>query len=448
MVFFEKGNNMLLHDGSQLTSEQIELLNANGPYSMAIWKSGDVSVGNEEGLAGRSEYFIKKIRESILKTFTMDELKTMSILDIGCNDGWVLHQLSDLPFAKMVGVEPREKNIKKGETVREILKLENNVDYRVGTIETLGDEKFDIVICCGVLYHVESIPTALRNIRNVCNKFVFIESRCISSKYITEELKTEIEMRDLVYQFEDEICGVTAQKYESAYHDGSAAHTTIVNVPSAESLVMNLRMLGFQDVDMVADPETYRADVWQDKRPLGGVCMTGILKDEGKQTLDADEDAWIQEYEKGLEAEVLPRSLLEPIYKTVCLQESVELNAQLSKINNYLSSSDVEGVKVQSDWLPEGSNGKYAVEIVQNWRYRPDQKIALEYGKLLVSESNFEEAVKVLKTITGTLNADWRAAYRANHLLAVSFRNLDSQAEADKHIELCLSGNPKFPASK
>ena len=34
---------MLLHDGSRLTKEQIEELNANGPYSMAVWTSGDTS---------------------------------------------------------------------------------------------------------------------------------------------------------------------------------------------------------------------------------------------------------------------------------------------------------------------------------------------------------------------------------------------------------------------
>ena len=435
---------MLLHDGSQLTTEQIEILNANGPYTMAVWKSGDVSVGNEEGLTGRSEYFVKKIRESILKNFSVDELKDMSILDIGCNDGWVLHQLSDLPFKKMVGVEPREKNIQKGRVVREILKLENNVEYRVGDIESLQGEVYDIVLCCGVLYHVESIPTALRNIRNVCSKMVFLESRCLGSHYITDELKAEIEMRDLVYQFKDEICGVTAQKYESAYHDGSAAHTTIVNVPSTESLIMNLHILGYENIDVVADPDTYRADVWKDKRPLGGVCIAATLSD-APVTLDAQENAWISAYEKALEAEVLPRSVLEPMYKINCLGESVELDENLSKINSFLSSADVEGIKVQADWLPEGANGKYAVEIVQNWRYRPDQKIALEYGKLLVSEGNNEEAVKVLKTITGTLNADWRAAYRANHLLATAFRQMDKQAEADKHLDLCLSGNPKFP---
>ena len=234
---------MLLHDGTSLSTEQIEILNANGPYSMAVWKSGEVCVGNEEGLAGRSEYFVKKIRDSISKNFSLEQLKQFSILDIGCNDGWVLHELSDLPFQKMVGIEPREKNIQKGKIVRDILKIENNVDYRIGDIESLEGEKYDIVLCCGVLYHVESIPTALRNIRAVCNKMLFVESRCLSSHFITEELKAEIEMRDLIYQFNEEICGLTAQKYESSYHDGSTAKTTIVNVPSTESLIMNLKFL-------------------------------------------------------------------------------------------------------------------------------------------------------------------------------------------------------------
>ena len=35
---------MLLHDGTSLSTEQIEILNANGPYSMAVWKSGEVCV--------------------------------------------------------------------------------------------------------------------------------------------------------------------------------------------------------------------------------------------------------------------------------------------------------------------------------------------------------------------------------------------------------------------
>ena len=40
---------MKLEDGTEISSEQIENLNANGPYSMAIWRPGQKHVGNEKG---------------------------------------------------------------------------------------------------------------------------------------------------------------------------------------------------------------------------------------------------------------------------------------------------------------------------------------------------------------------------------------------------------------
>ena len=436
---------MRLHDGTIITEKQIEELNAHGPYSMAEWKSGEVTVGNEEGLAGRSKYFIKLIREAILKYFTKDELKKYSILDIGSFDGWVLHQLSDLPFAKMVGVEPREKNILKGKKVRGILKIENNVEYRVGSVESLGDEKFDIVICAGVLYHVESIPYAIKKIRESCKRMVFIESRCISSEYITADLKKEIEMRDIVYQFEEGICGITAQKFESGYHDGSATHSTIVNVPTTETLVMNLKASGFQDIEVVVDNDTYRTEVWGNKRPLGGVCITGILSQD-KKTLDSDENHWIEDYEKGLEKEILPRHYLEPLYKIFCLDESdIELQGNMLKTYEYLTISEGPFNTDIIDMLPDDSNGDYALEIVKNWRYSPSDKIALEYGKLLKYEGNLDSALIVLKNITSKLNADWRSVYRSFNIISKIYKEQNKRVDSEKYIDLCLQCNPKYP---
>jgi SAM-dependent methyltransferase len=436
---------MKLEDGTEISSEQIEILNANGPYSMAIWRSGEVCVGNEEGLAGRSEYFIKLIRKSILKNYNLDEIKNLSILDIGCNDGWVLHQLSDLPFKKMVGVEPREKNINKGRIVRKILKLENSIDYRIGDIESLKDEVFDIVICAGLLYHVESIPLALKKVRESCRHMLFIESRCISSSHITQKLKDEIEMRDLVYQFEDEICGVTAQKYESSYYDGSASHNTIVNIPTTSSLIMNLKILGFDEIDIVADEDTYRRDVWQDKRPLGGVCITATISGKLKNQ-KSEEMRWIKDYEIGLENEILPRNFLEPLYRMFCLRdESIELSSNLLKVKKYLTSN-IDISSINTDFFPKSSNLKFALEIVKNWRYCPHDKIALEYGKLLNHEGKLEEAINVLKEITtNKINSDWRAVYRSFHLLSQIYSKLKNEKQANKYKELCIKSNNKYP---
>jgi len=430
--------------GNNISNEEIEMLNANGPYSMAVWTSGNMQIGNEEGLKGRSAFFTERIREILLKNFTIDEIKTFSVLDIGCNDGWVLHELSDLPFARMVGIEPREKNIAKGRTVRNILNIPSRVEYKIGDVDTLEDDIFDIVICAGLLYHIESIPNALRRIRKVCGRMLFIESRCISSKYITRALRHEIEMRDLVYQYKDKICGITAQKFETSYSDGATNEFCIVNIPTIESLIMYLDFLGYEKMEIVADPKSYRAAVWKNKRPLNGVCIAAFLNMD-KQKEKSEESSWINEYERGLEKTVLKKKYVEPLYEYFCLG-NFDFGLFMYSLNTFL-------YLISPAWLTGlfGSiirywhKGKYELEIVKNLRYNPSDKLCLEYGKILYDEKAYESAISVLKRITTKVNADWRAVYRSFYLLSKIYKNLGLEDDAYRYKELCLRCNPDFP---
>ena len=429
---------------NNISNEEIEMLNAHGPYSMAVWTSGNMQIGNEEGLKGRSAFFTERIREILLKNFTIDEMKTFSVLDIGCNDGWVLHELSDLPFARMVGIEPREKNIAKGRKVRNILNIPTRVEYKIGDVDTLEDDIFDIVICAGLLYHIESIPNALRRIRKVCRRMLFIESRCISSKYITRALRHEIEMRDLVYQYKDKICGITAQKFETSYSDGAANEFCIVNIPTVESLIMYLDLLGYEKIEIVADPESYRAAVWKNKRPLNGVCIAAFLNMD-KQKEKSEESSWINEYERGLKKTVLKKKYVGPLYKYFCLG-NFDFGLFMYSLNTFL-------YLISPAWLAGlfGSiirywhKGKYELEIVKNLRYNPRDKLCLEYGKILYDEKAYESAISVLKSITTKVNADWRAVYRSFYLLSKIYKNLGLEDDAYRYRELCFRCNPDFP---
>ena len=438
---------MNLNEDKIISTEDIEILNAHGPYSMAVWTSGNVAVGNEEGLRGRSAYFTQLIRKALLENFSLDELSTFSILDVGCNDGWVLHELSDLPFSKMVGVEPREKNIKKGEVVRKVLKLKNRVEYRCGDIESLNGEIFDVVICAGVLYHVESIPLALRQLRDSCKKFLFIESRCLSSSLISKKLKDQIEMRDLVYQFKKKHVGITAQKFESAYHDGSARRTTIVNIPTTESLLMSLESLGFNDLKVVANTKDYRDSVWKNRRPLDGVCITAMVNQCNKDDCLNEKD-WIMKYEYGLRNTILKRSLMQPLYKFFLQNKfSVDCFGKSIFVLLYILSPAVFSnalLKIMS-FL---SYGEYELEILKNLRYAPKDKIALEFGKILESEGKSSEALTVLKQISSKINADWRSVYRSYFLISKIYGSQKEYGKRDRYLSLCLTCNPKYPMSE
>lgn len=432
-----------LKDGTTISKNDIEKLNALGPYSMAIWESGEVKLGNEEGLKGRSKYFLDLLRSEILKHFSLNQIKKMKILDVGCNDGWILHQLSDLPFKKLVGIEPRKKNIEKGKLARKILKLSNNVEYKQGYVESLKNEKFDIVVCAGLLYHVESIPAALKEIKKVCNNMLFIESRCLSSQHITKKLINEIEMRDIVYQYKDQICGVTAQKYESSYYDGSSRIPTIVNVPTTETLLMNLNILGFEKIKTVVDEKKYRADVWKDKRPLSGVCISAFLHETRTNSFLSQENKWISDYESGLKKTILKENLIENLYKKFCLNKKIIANeTSLKEIIKYIKSGNV--INFDKQLCVYNLKNKYLNEIIKNLVYSPIDKISLEYGKFLIYKKNIKEGIKVLEKITQKLNSDWRSVYRSFDLLHKAYKKIGNEKRAHYYLKLLIKSNSKY----
>ena len=430
--------------GRAISAEQVELINAYGPYDHAVWTSHGLEISNEERLAGRGAFLVRRIRECILKHFTLDKIKTFSILDVGCYDGWILHQLSDLPFSRMVGVEPREKNIVKGQKVREILNIQSRVEFKIGDIDSLGDEIFDIVICTGVLHHIESTPTALHRLRSVCRRMLFIETICLSSKHITKAVIKEIEMKDVVYLYKDNICGLTGQKFESSYYDGSTAELCVVSIPSVESLRMYMNVYGFDDIEIVADPQSYRAAVWKNRRPFNAVCICG-LAGSGKEKPVSDESSWVRDYEGGLVKTVLKREYIEFLYEVFCLRKK-HLLGPLFCLNILLyirSPNWLAGLfrSLTKIWL----NDKYALEIVKNLRFNPEDKLRLEYGKILYHEQDYEGAISILKAVTQKVNADWRAVYRSFYLLSRAYEKIALAEDSERYKALCLTCNLNFP---
>ena len=100
------------------------MANAYGPYSYGTWGSQESAVGNEEALAGRGALLASHIRSAILKKFTIEQIRGMSLVDICCYDGWLICQLEDLSFIRLVGVEARKKNLDKGRVIRQLLGIE------------------------------------------------------------------------------------------------------------------------------------------------------------------------------------------------------------------------------------------------------------------------------------------------------------------------------------
>src|SRR5262249_6217636 len=148
-------------------------------------------------------------RTVLQESFSKEAMAQMTLADVGCYDGWLVERLSDLPFKRLVGIEPRARNIEKGQKIRRILRINSRVELRVGTLETLGEETFDVVICAGLIHHLESLGDALRKLKSICRQKLFIETMCLSSEHVTKRLVREVEPKDVIYFGKSPIVGLS-----------------------------------------------------------------------------------------------------------------------------------------------------------------------------------------------------------------------------------------------
>ncbi len=97
--------------------------------------------------------------------------------DIGCGVGYFSAMLRDMGF-QVVAVDGREENI------GEARDRHPGIDFRVADAEdpslpAIG--KFDLVLCVGLLYHLENPLRAFRNLHAMTGKLLIVESMAIPS---------------------------------------------------------------------------------------------------------------------------------------------------------------------------------------------------------------------------------------------------------------------------
>jgi SAM-dependent methyltransferase len=422
---------------------------------MGVWANNEgIRVGNQESMDGRAEVMLKKLRSELLSTFTLAQISTMSIVDIGCNDGWLLHNLSDLPFKSMTGVEPREKNVKKGFVVREELQLQNNIEFLVGDTTTLGSRTFDIVVCTGVLYHVESIPFFLRELKKICNNYIFIESRTIDSGLLSKQTVKQSELVDLPYKFDTKLIGMSVHKFESAYSDGSAHIDTVVSLPTPETIVMYLQSLDFEDIKLVLGAKTFRQEINRKDRPLDGVCITA-------RVTNSDE---ISSYKKFKTLGSQSAKKVESIYEhTILPLKVLNLVQSLGSRNKpiypkfsrklwmWLQPANFHNDKIEYQILKYLSLDSNQKIIFRDLKFSPQDKINLELAKLDFYNGQYYESRTRLENILNKPNADWRSIFRAYYFLILIGKRLqDSKLilDAENSLRTSNPNHPYFSANK
>lgn len=103
----------------------------------------------------------------------------LRILDLACLEGHYAIEFA-MQGARVVGIEIREPNFRKAQYAKQRLGLHNlelyQDDVRSLTAEKYGS--FDVVICSGILYHLDSpdVFEFVRQIHDVCTRLLIVDT--------------------------------------------------------------------------------------------------------------------------------------------------------------------------------------------------------------------------------------------------------------------------------
>jgi SAM-dependent methyltransferase len=131
--------------------------------------------------------FVSELLEKL-----QEEVSLASAIDVGCGIGDFSKFLSEVGF-RVVGVDGREENTEEARRRYPSITFltENAEDLPVAQMGA-----FDLVLCVGLLYHLENPFRAIRNLYALTGKVLLIETMCIPNRHTTMELLDEGKAED------------------------------------------------------------------------------------------------------------------------------------------------------------------------------------------------------------------------------------------------------------
>ena len=208
-------------ESGQLTAAQDELL-AQAIRLLMPWRKGPLELfGRYVDTEWRSDWKWSRIAPALAP------LEGKLVADVGCGNGYYLLRAAEQNPELLLGLDPSEQFYHSFEFFQRFLQLPS-LQYELLGAEHLPafENFFDVVLCCGVLYHQRNPLDALRLIWNSVKPGgqVLIETQAVPGE------------------------GTTALFVEDRY----AKARNVFFIPTADCLVAWMRKSGFTNVELVS----------------------------------------------------------------------------------------------------------------------------------------------------------------------------------------------------
>lgn len=152
------------------------------PAWMYSWELGE---GITTPVLGSELSDVHRTRLELLEAPVREALsasgRNARVIDLACNEGWFSHRMLEWGASYVLGVDIRPRVIRRAELLRAHLGIpQNRLELRCADVFDLNTSEmgtFDVVLCLGLVYHLENPIGAIRIARALTDGVCIIESQ-------------------------------------------------------------------------------------------------------------------------------------------------------------------------------------------------------------------------------------------------------------------------------
>jgi tRNA (mo5U34)-methyltransferase len=173
-------------------------------------------------------------------------------VDLACHQGWFSWQLTQHGVQQVTGIEPRTEHVADARAVTEAMGLAGRIRIEQCDVHDTTPERFGthpLVLCFGLIYHLENPIGALRRARALTapGGLCLVETQVVPGMRGFVDWGNYRFVRPLKGSF-----GIIDEIDET--HAAEASTTGICLAPDTEGLMWIMRHIGFRDVELIPPP--------------------------------------------------------------------------------------------------------------------------------------------------------------------------------------------------
>jgi len=192
----------------------------------------------------------RQMLDTMLSGYYAAGLDAKSVVDLACHQGYFSVHLAKAGAASVLSIDARAEHVVDTRLIARVMGLNNiqAVQADVHKLDTESLGRHDIVLCLGLIYHLEDPIGALRKARALCKDVCIIETQVVPGMSGNVDWGNYKFVKPLHGVF-----GIIDETYET--HGPEASITGICLAPSTDGLLWILKNIGFSRVELLSPPD-------------------------------------------------------------------------------------------------------------------------------------------------------------------------------------------------